>query len=82
MNMAPKEEISKSLKGIQDHTNKQYKEINKTAHDLKLEIESINETQTDGILGIKKLETQRGTEANFINIMQEVEKDSQTFKIR
>lgn len=82
MNMATNEEIRKSLKGVQDNTNRQYKEINKTAQDLKSEIESINKTQTYGILGMKNLETQRRAEANFINIMQEMEKESQTFKIK
>ena len=39
-----KEEITKSLKDIYENTNKQWKEMNKTVQDLKVEIESIKKT--------------------------------------
>ena len=45
---ALKEEVNKSLKDIQENTVKQGKEINKTVQDLKMEIESIKKTQTEG----------------------------------
>lgn len=48
-----KEKIKKSLKEIQENTDKQQKEMNKTVEDLKLEIESIKKTQTEGILETK-----------------------------
>ena len=38
---ALKEETQKSLKELQENTIKQVKEMNKTIHDLKMEIETI-----------------------------------------
>ena len=52
---ALKEEISKSLKETEENTIKQVKEINKTVQDLKMEIEAIKKTQTEGILEMENL---------------------------
>ena len=45
--------INNSLKEIQD--KQQVKEANKTIQDLRMEIEAIKKTQTEGILEIKNL---------------------------
>ena len=50
-----KEETNKSLKEIQENTIKQVKEMNKTVQDLKMEIEAIKKTQTEGILEMENL---------------------------
>ena len=55
MTAVPKEEINKPLKEIQENTKEQCKEINKTVQDMKLEIESIEKTKTEGILEVKIL---------------------------
>jgi hypothetical protein len=49
-----KEKMNKSLKEVQEDTIKQVKGMNKTIKDLKLEIEAIKKTQTEGILEIRK----------------------------
>ena len=42
--------------------------MNKTFQDLKIEIESVRKTQTEGILNMKNLGMQRGTtEESFMN---------------
>ena len=45
-----KEEMNKSLKETHKNTIKWVKEINKIVQDLKMEIETIKKTQTEGIL--------------------------------
>ena len=40
---------------MQENTIKQVKEINKTVQDLKVEIEAIKKTQTEGILVMENL---------------------------
>lgn len=50
-----KEEMNKSLKEIQENTNKQFKEMNKTVQDLKMEMEAIKKIETEGILEMKNL---------------------------
>jgi predicted nucleic acid-binding Zn-ribbon protein len=67
-----REEISKSIKEI--YNTEQWKEMNKIIQNLKVEIESIKETQTDGNLEMKILETQTGTlEASLTNRIQKME---------
>ena len=58
---ALREEMNKSLKEIQGSTIKQMNEVNKTVQDLKIEIETIKETQTVGILEMENLEKRTGT---------------------
>lgn len=48
-------EVSKSPKEVKENTNKKLAEMNKTVQDLKMEIESIRRTQTEGILKMKNL---------------------------
>jgi predicted nucleotide-binding protein (sugar kinase/HSP70/actin superfamily) len=52
-----KEEMTKSLKEVYENTNKQWKEMNKTVQDLKVEIESIKKTQREGNVEINNLGT-------------------------
>jgi hypothetical protein len=56
-----KEEMNKSLKEIQENTIKQMKEMNKTVQDLKIEIEAIKKTLTEGILDMENLGNRTGT---------------------
>ena len=56
-----KEEMNKSPKEINENTNKQWKEKNKKVQSLKVEIESIKKTQTEGNLNMKNLITQTET---------------------
>lgn len=56
---ALKQETSKSLKEVQGDTIKQVKEINKIVQDLKMGIEVIKETQTEGILEMNKVGKRR-----------------------
>ena len=49
---AHKEETQKSLKDLQENTTKQVKELNKTIQDLKMEIETIKESQRKTTLEI------------------------------
>ena len=58
---ALREEMNKSLKEIQGSTIKQMNEVNKTVQDLKIEIETIKETQTEGILEMENLGKRTGT---------------------
>ena len=58
------------------------KETNKYVQGLKIEIDSIKKTQTEGILGMKNLGIQTGTtEANFTDRVYEMEQ-SQALKIQ
>lgn len=52
-----KEDMNKSLKEIYENTNKQKKEMNKTAKDLKVEIEQIRKIQTKENLVMKNFAT-------------------------
>lgn len=56
-----KEEMNKSPKEINENTNKQWREKNKKVQSLKVEIESIRKTQTEGNLNMKNLITQTET---------------------
>jgi hypothetical protein len=49
-----KEEINKSLKEIYENTNKEWKKMSKTVQDLMTQNESINRTQTEGNMEVKK----------------------------
>ena len=50
-----KEERNKPLKEIQGNTIKQVKEMNKIVQNLKMEIEAIKKTQTEGILKMQNI---------------------------
>jgi predicted nucleic acid-binding Zn-ribbon protein len=50
-----KEETQKSLKELQENTTKQRKELNKTIQGLKMEIDTIKESQTETTLEIENL---------------------------
>ena len=56
-----KEEMNKSLRGIWENRNKQWNGIDKTIEGLKIGIESVKKTQTEGILEMKNLGTQTET---------------------
>jgi len=69
-----KKEINKSLKEIQENTIRQVKEISKTVQDLKVEIETIKRTQTEGILEMENLGKRTGTtDASIAKRIQEIE---------
>lgn len=51
-----KEEMNKSLKGIQENTSKQQKEMNETVQQLNVEIESTKKTQIEESIEIQELE--------------------------
>ena len=55
-----KKEINKSLKEIQKNTIKQVKEMDKIVRDLKMEIEAIKKTLTEGILEVEDLGKRTG----------------------
>jgi hypothetical protein len=44
-----KKDINNSLKEIQEKTNKQVKELNKTIQDLKMEVETIKKPERDNL---------------------------------
>lgn len=50
-----KEEMNKSLRGIWENRNKQWNGIDKTIEGLKIGIESVKKTQTEGILETNNL---------------------------
>jgi hypothetical protein len=50
-----KEETQKSLKELQENTTKQEMKLNKTIQDLKLEVGTINKTQSETTLEIETL---------------------------
>lgn len=56
-----KEEMKKCLKDIQEVTNKEWNGRDKTVQNLKVETESIKETQTEENLQIKTLKFGTGT---------------------
>jgi prefoldin subunit 5 len=49
------EETQKSLKELQENTTKQVKELNKATQDLKMEVETIKESQRETMLEIENL---------------------------
>jgi hypothetical protein len=64
--------INKSFKEIQGNTIKQVKEMNKTLQELKIEIEAIKKTQTEGILEMENLGKRTGArEISIANRIQE-----------
>ena len=79
---ALKQETSKSLKEVQGDTIKQVKEINKIVQDLKMGIEGIKETQTEGILEMNKVgkrrEKQNKTKPNYLPPKQNKTKQQKT----
>jgi hypothetical protein len=66
--------MKKSSKEICENTSKQWKKINKTFQELKVEIEPIKKIQTEGNLEITNLGTQAGTsEASLIKRIYKIE---------
>ena len=61
-------QMSKSLKEIQENTVKQVREINKTVQGMKMEIEAMTKTQTEGILEMYNLGKSTGTKDASITI--------------
>lgn len=85
MNMTEvlKEEINKSHKEIHEYTNKQWKKMNKTVQDLKMERKSVKKTQTKVSMETRNVETQTGTsETSLINKFKRCKRESQTLKTR
>lgn len=71
---AIKEKMNKSHKDIQENINKKIKENNKTAQNLKMEIESIMKIQSKGILEMDNVSKRAGYKDMNITIrIQEVE---------
>jgi predicted nucleic acid-binding Zn-ribbon protein len=69
-----KKDINNSLKGIQENTFKQVKELNKTIQYLKMEVETIKKSQRDNTLEIENLEKKSGAiDASIRNRIQEIE---------
>ena len=69
-----KEETQKSLKDLQENTTKQVKELNKTIQDLKMEIETIKESQRETTLELENLGKRSGViDASITNRIQEIE---------
>jgi chromosome segregation ATPase len=69
-----KEEAQKSLKELQVNTTKQVMELNKTIQDLKREVDTIKETQSETTLEIENLGKKSGTiDASISNTIQEME---------
>jgi hypothetical protein len=68
-----KKKTQKSLRGLQENTNKQVMELNKTIQDLKMEGESIKKTQRETTQEIETLGKKSGTidESNRIKEMEE-----------
>jgi flagellar motor switch protein FliM len=58
---ALKEETQKSLKELQENTNKQVMELNTTIQDLKIEVETMQNTQRGTTLKIETLVKKSGT---------------------
>ena len=67
-------DINNSLKEIQKKTGRQVKELNKAIQDLKVEVETIKETQMEAILEMEHLGKRSGiTYVSITKIMQERE---------
>jgi predicted nucleic acid-binding Zn-ribbon protein len=69
-----KEDISNSLKEIQENAGKQVKELNKAIQDLKVEVETIKKTQMEANLEVENLEKRSGiTDVSITNTIQNIE---------
>ena len=69
-----KKKTQKSLRGLQENTNKQVMELNKTIQDLKMEGESIKKTQRETTQEIETLgKKSEIIDASISNRMQEME---------
>ena len=69
-----KERTQKSLKELQENTTKQVKELNITIQDLKMEIETIKESQRETTLEIENLGNRSGIiDASLTNRIHEIE---------
>jgi predicted RNase H-like nuclease (RuvC/YqgF family) len=70
-----KEEAQKSLKELQKNRTKQVMELNKTIQDLKREVDTIKNTQSEATLEIENLGKKSGTiDGSISNRIQELEK--------
>ena len=71
---AKKKETQKSLKELQERTNKQVKELNKTIQDLKTEVETTKKLQMETTLERENHGKNSGViDANINNKIQEIE---------
>jgi cell division protein FtsB len=52
--------LNKSLKKIQENTIKQVKKLNKTIHDLKMELETLKKSQKETVLEMENLGKRAG----------------------
>ena len=69
-----KEETQKSLKELEENTNKQMTELSKNFQDIKTEVETTKKTQRETTLEIKNLGKKSGDiDANIKNRIQEIE---------
>jgi chromosome segregation ATPase len=69
-----KNDMSNSLKEIQENTSKQEKELKKTIQDLKMEVETIKKSQKETNLEIQNLGNKSGSiEARITNKIEEIE---------
>ena len=69
-----KEDITNSLKEIQENTGKQVKGLNKVIQDLKVEVETIKKTQMEANLETENLGKRSGiTDIRITNRIQEIE---------
>ena len=69
-----KEETQKSLQELQENISKQGVELNKTIQDLKMEVETMKNTQRETILEIETLGKKSGTiDVSISNRIQEME---------
>jgi chromosome segregation ATPase len=67
-------ETQKSLKDLQENTNKQVMELIKIIQDLKMEVETIKKTQREITLEIETVEKKSGTiDQSINNKIQEME---------
>ena len=68
------EDITISLKEIQENTGKQVKEFNKVIQDLKVEVETIKKTQMKASLEMENLGKRSGiTDVTITNRLQDKE---------
>jgi hypothetical protein len=71
-------ETNKSLKEIEENIMIQVKEINKIVQDMKVEIEAIDKTRTEGILEMENLGKRTGkTDKGIITEHRRRKKESQ-----
>ena len=75
-----KEEAQTSLKELQEKTTKQVIELNKTIHDLKMEVETIKNSQRETTLEIENLGKMSGA-IEYITSRKQVIEESQIQKI-